>query len=202
MSQKATVSCCTSVVPWWGATSCSLRLHGRAVHFSDLGTSPSGFAWGLLFLNNQRLLVEINFLYLFCHWSNTQVVVCLEIYHGFSIRALSSYRKSTKIGQSTLAWIEIGTFYVIMVSAFPIIYFLQKGTKETLLFFIFFFIYMQKKSCQVSTFFLRFFFWQRYVCLKQQNIHGNSAMTINLSVLHVSCPSLLNFMRQMKNHSG
>lgn len=80
----------------------------------------------------------------------------------FSIRALSSYQKSTKIVQSTLAWIGIGTFYDIRLSAFLIVCFLQKWTKKTQFFHVLFFIYA-KKFLLVSTVFLRivlfFAFW-------------------------------------------
>jgi len=45
---------------------------------------------------------------------------------------------------------------------------------------------------------------QSYVFWKEQNVHadGNSDTAVNVTVLHMSCLSLLTFMKQMRKHNG
>lgn len=181
------------IVPHWGVTSCSLRLQDRAVHFSDPGRSP----WGLLFLNHQRLLVEINSVFVLIlslvkHSSGSLSRDLPWFFHQIIVQLSEIYKNWAEhigLDWNRHLWHQGITLPHCLLS--------PNRDKENTTFFMFFFIYMPKKKILLGehSFPEIFFPLQSYVCWKQQNVHRYSANTINLSVLHVSCPSLLNFMK-------
>lgn len=158
---------------------------------------------GLLFLNHQRLLVEINSVFVLTlslvkHSSCSLSGDLPGFFHQSIVRLWEIYKnRAEHIGldlNKRLLWHHSTSLPHCLLS--------PKRNKENTTFSCSFLCVCKKHPARWAVFYWDWFFWQSYVCWKQQNVHGNSAMAINLFVLHVSCPSLLNFVKQMKNHSG
>lgn len=136
MSYKVTISHCISVycsaLFYSMELLCQLGLQGRAIQSSDLGTFPSGFAWGLLKSSETSVGITSIFiliLSLLGH-SSCSLFGVTPLYFSLSINLLPQlYKDQAPARMWTGTNLDVNR-HLLWQQAFSFVCFLKKGTKK------------------------------------------------------------------------